>query len=246
MILDTAVILSGGLATRMRPFTEKVPKALLEVAGRPFINHQLALLKRKGLRRVVLCVGYLGEQIEQHVGNQFEGLFVEYSYDGPDLLGTGGAIRQARPLLGDLFWVLYGDSYLDFDYEAVADYFGEQNQAGAGKAGLMTVFDNGNRWDTSNVVFEDDKLVRYDKTNLTPQMRYIDYGAAILTSSALDRFPPGQAYDLSRLYTGLVEDGLMIGYEVKHRFYEIGSLNGLQQTQHYLASLNKEEEDDFQ
>jgi N-acetyl-alpha-D-muramate 1-phosphate uridylyltransferase len=240
VIPDTAVILSGGLATRMRPFTEKVPKAMLEVAGRPFIDHQLALLKREGLRRVVLCVGYLGEQLEQHVGRQYDGLQVEYSYDGPDLLGTGGALGQARPLLGELFWVLYGDSYLNFDYEAAARYF--EGPAGAGKAGLMTVFNNGNLWDTSNVIFEDGKLVRYDKTNRTPEMRYIDYGAAILSNSALDRFPPDQAYDLSRLYTSLVDDGLMIGYEVTHRFYEIGSLDGLQQTQNYLASLNKENE----
>lgn len=213
---------------------------MLEVAGRPFVDHQLALLKRKGFRRVVLCLGYLGEQLEQHIRGENFGLEVEYSYDGPNLLGTGGALLRAQALLGKLFWVLYGDSYLNFDYQAAARAFEAPYRAG--KVGLMTVFNNADRWDTSNVLFENGKLIRYDKFNRTPQMRYIDYGAAILANKALEHFAvqaaPGQAIDLSKLYSSLVENGLMIGYEVTQRFYEIGSPGGLQEIQNYLA--NKE------
>lgn len=237
MLTDSAVILAGGLATRMRPFTEKIPKALLEVAGKPFIDQQLALLKRHQFRHVVLCLGYLGEQIEEHVKERDFGLEVAFSYDGPNLLGTGGALLQARPLLDKVFWVLYGDSYLDFDYQAAARSFEEPYRAG--KAGLMTVFNNGNRWDSSNVIFKEGQLIRYDKFNRTEEMRYIDYGASILTERALDRLggsaEPGRAYELSNLYTELVADGLMPGYEVTRRFYEIGSPDGLQQTHNYLT-----------
>ncbi len=209
--VEMAAILAGGLATRLRPITEKIPKSLVEVGGKPFIDWQLALLHRQGLRRVVLCLGYLGEQIEQYVGNGAGwGLEVSYSYDGAQLVGTGGALVQARPYLDEDFWVLYGDSYLDFDYAAVSRYYRSQTALG-----LMTVFHNLNQWDTSNVIFEDERLLKYHKFNRTPAMQYIDYGAAILNRTALDRLPAaGQPSDLATLYNGLVADGLMVGYEV--------------------------------
>src|SRR5687767_15508520 len=115
-------LLAGGLATRLRPITATTPKALVEVAGRPFIEHQLALLRRNGIRRVVLCLGYLGEQIQALLGDgAAHGVELDYSFDGEQLLGTGGALRRAAPLLGQVFWVLYGDSYLDIDYCAVLE-----------------------------------------------------------------------------------------------------------------------------
>src|SRR5689334_12852457 len=154
-----AALLAGGLATRLRPITEKVPKAMVEVAGRPFIDHQLALLRRNGVRRVVLCLGYLGEQVERHVGDGSDrGLEVRYSHDGERLLGTGGALLRAAPLLGPAFWVLYGDSYMDIDYAAVLRHF-----AAGGQDGLMTVLHNEGRWDRSNVVFQNGRLLCYEK-----------------------------------------------------------------------------------
>ena len=122
--LMPAVILAGGLATRLRPLTERIPKALIEVAGHPFLWHQLHLLKRSGIRRVVLLVGHLGESIQQRFQDGAEfGIKIDYSFDGPALLGTAGAIRQALPLLPERFFVLYGDSYLPCDYAAVEKAF---------------------------------------------------------------------------------------------------------------------------
>src|SRR5687767_6499420 len=145
-----AAILAGGLATRLRPVTETVPKALVDVNGRPFIDHQLDLLRRHGMRRVVLSLGYLGEQVQAHVGDgRVWGLEVKYAFDGPKLLGTGGALRRAAPLLGEVFWVLYGDSYMDIDYRAVLADFAQRDVLG-----LMTVIRNEDRWDRSNAVFE--------------------------------------------------------------------------------------------
>lgn len=235
-MVEIAAILCGGLATRLRPLTEKIPKALVEVAGKPFIDWQLTLLRRKGIRRVVLCLGYRGQEVERVVGNgEHWGLKVEYSYDGPELLGTAGALRKARPYLSDPFWVLYGDSYLNFDYRAVSSYF---EREGEGKVGLMTVFANQNKWDKSNVIFKNGQICLYDKAKQTSQMDHIDYGAAVLRLRALDLVPK-YPYDLADLYRQLVESGLMLGYEVTERFYEIGSYEGIEDAARYLGELEK-------
>jgi NDP-sugar pyrophosphorylase family protein len=226
-------LLAGGLATRLRPITETIPKAMVEVAGKPFVEHQLGLLRRHGTRRVVLCLGYLGEQIEGYLGDGARhGLELAYAYDGARLLGTGGALRRALPLLGEAFWVLYGDSYLEFDYAAALRAFAHSDALG-----LMTVLRNNNRWDHSNVVFRAGKLLRYDKHTRTPEMEHIDYGAALLRAAALADIPPDEPYDLATLYTRLVAEGRMIGFEVTQRFYEIGSPQGLAETEAYLSKV---------
>ena len=225
-------LLAGGLATRLRPVTEKIPKALVELAGKPFIDHQLELLKRNGIRKVVFCLGYLGAMVEQHLGNGSQlGMDLKYAYDGDKLLGTGGAIKRAAHLLDDVFWVMYGDSYMDIDYPAVLHDFFSRNALG-----LMTVLRNDNRWDRSNVVFEGGKLIKYDKKNQTPEMKYIDYGVAVLRRSALDRIPAGEPYDLATLYTQLVTEEKMTGYEVTNRFYEIGTPASLEEARRYLEA----------
>jgi NDP-sugar pyrophosphorylase family protein len=222
-------LLAGGLATRLRPITATIPKALVEVAGRPFIDHQLALLRRNGIRRVVLCLGYLGEQVQAHLGDGAAiGMELQYCFDGERLLGTGGALRRAMPLLGQVCWVMYGDSYLDIDYRAVLRAFSSD------ALGLMTILRNGNRWDRSNVVFRAGQLLQYDKRAQTPEMAYIDYGAALLRDTVIERIPADQPYDLADLYSALVAERRMIGYEVTQRFYEIGSHEGLAETQAYL------------
>jgi NDP-sugar pyrophosphorylase family protein len=216
-------LLAGGLATRLRPITETIPKALVPVAGEPFLAHQLRLLHSQGLRRAVLCVGYLGEMIQEEVGDGSAfGVHLDYSFDGPKLLGTGGALRQALPLLGDAFLVLYGDSYLPIDYPAVIRAFVE-----SGKPGLMTVFHNQGQWDTSNVVFADGTIRCYDKKALTLEMQHIDYGLGILRAETLADRPADQPFDLADVYRDLSRAGLLAGYEVNHRFYEIGSHQGL-------------------
>jgi NDP-sugar pyrophosphorylase family protein len=216
-------ILAGGLATRLRPITETVPKALLEVAGRPFLAHQLDLLRDRGIRRVVLCVGHLGERVRESFPDGMPwGMQLEYSFDGPTLLGTGGAVRQALPLLGENFFVLYGDSYLPTDYGAVADAF-----ARSGKMGLMTVFRNEGKWDTSNVVFRDGRILVYDKLRRSTEMRHIDYGLSALTADAFAGWEAKTPLDLVKVFQKLVADGELAGYEVHERFYEAGSASGL-------------------
>lgn len=226
-----AVILAGGLATRLRPITETIPKALVEVGGRPFIDYPLHLLRRNGIRRVLLCLGHLGDQVENHLRNSgLHDLEIRYSHDGPQLLGTGGALCQAAPLLDELFWVLYGDSYMDIAYPSVLAAFLEQETF----LGLMTVVKNQDRWDRSNVVFRDGRLLKYDKRKPTAEMTHIDFGVALLRRTALERISPRRPADLADLYSQLVADGQMMGYEVTQRFFEIGSPLGLQETRSYL------------
>lgn len=224
-------ILAGGLATRLRPITETIPKAMVRVAGKPFIQHQIELLKRNGLKRFVICVGYLGEQIEEFLGNgsEFE-VSVQYSYDGPELLGTGGALRKAAGLLDDTFFVLYGDSYLDIDYQAVGNYF-----HGHSAQGLMTVYHNAGKWDKSNVVFAGGLVAKYDKYSPTLDMEYIDYGLGILRKEVLKAIQANEVYDLANLYSALAERKQLLGYEVNQRFYEIGSHKGLGELTNYLT-----------
>ena len=215
-------ILAGGLATRLRPATEKIPKALITVAGQPFLAHQLRLLQSAGIRKVVLCVGYRGEMIEQEFGNGRNfGVELSYSFDGPELLGTGGALKKAQLLLGQRFLVLYGDSYLPIDYAAPAQAF-----IASRKLGLMTVFRNEGRWDTSNVWFQDGAIKSYSKKEQRSEMRYIDYGLGILDSTALAPWPDGKAFDLADVYCDLISRNELAGFEVKQRFYEIGSPEG--------------------
>lgn len=225
-------ILAGGLATRLKPISDKLPKSLVGVAGEPFITHQLRLLRSRGARRVVLCVGYLGEQIRDVVGDgRAFGLEVEYSFDGPVLLGTAGALKLALPLLGDAFFALYGDSYLPCYYAPVQDAFER-----SGRLGLMTVFRNEGRWDISNVEFADGEIVAYDKRNRTPRMRYIDYGLGAFRSDAFHSVADGQPYDLELLYRNLLESHELFGFEVHERFYEIGSFDGISELEGHLVS----------
>src|SRR5438874_227821 len=205
---------------------------MVEVAGQPFVDHQLALLARNGIHRVVFCLGHLGEQVEHHVGGSRLGIQVQYSYDGERLLGTGGALRRALPLLGEVFWVLYGDSYLDIDYRAILDDFLARDLLG-----LMTVLRNDNHWDRSNVVFRDGRLLRYNKWQTTPEMTHIDYGASLLRREAVARLPESGFCGLADLYSDLVAEGRMAGREVTDRFYEIGSPQGLAETAEYLRRV---------
>jgi NDP-sugar pyrophosphorylase family protein len=216
-------ILAGGLATRLRPATEKIPKALIAVAGQPFLAHQLRLLHSAGIRKVVLCAGYRGEMIEEEFGDgSSHGVELTYAFDGPELLGTGGALKKALPLLGERFLVLYGDSYLPIDYAAPARAF-----IASRKLGLMTVFRNEGRWDTSNVWFEDGVIKRHDKKRVTSEMKYIDYGLGLLRADALLPWPNDKAFDLADVYGDLIKRNELAGFEVDRRFYEIGSPEGI-------------------
>jgi len=223
--LFPVAVLAGGLATRLRPLTESVPKAMVEVAGQPFIGRQLELLRSRGVRRVVLCTGHLGEVIHRYVGDgKAFGLQVQYSSDGPRPLGTAGAVRRALPLLGEAFFVIYGDSYLPCDYAAVQAAFVQ-----SGMPALMTVHRNQGRWDRSNVRFHQGRMLRYDKQHPDPQMEHIDYGLGVFRAQVFEALPPDQPCDLADVYSRLQAAGQLAGYEVEQRFYEIGSFEGLKE-----------------
>jgi NDP-sugar pyrophosphorylase family protein len=236
--LLTVAILAGGLAMRLRPITQTMPKSLIEVNGEPFAVHQLRLLHANGIRRVVLCVGHLGELVEHAIGDGAAlGLQVDYSFDGPALLGTAGAIRNALPRLGDSFFVMYGDSYLPCHYATIARTF-----ESADALGMMTVFRNEGNWDTSNVEFEAGRILAYSKTSRTPRMRYIDYGLGVFRAEAFHALPAGKACDLTELYADLLQRKQLAAFEVPERFYEIGSPAGLRETAEYLSAREAKQE----
>jgi NDP-sugar pyrophosphorylase family protein len=228
--LPPVCILAGGLGTRLGELVRDTPKPLIEVAGEPFLVHQLRLLAGHGVREVVLCVGYRGEQIEAQIGSERFGVDIGYSFDAvPGRDGTLGAIRRALPLLGGRFLVLYGDTYLRLDYGAVARAWAQ-----SGLPAVMAVLRNEGRWDTSNVVYRDGMVVRHDKRSPTPEMRWIDYGLGGLTTSALDRVPSSEG-DLAVLYERLAERGELLGFEASKRFYEIGTARALIETEAFLV-----------
>jgi NDP-sugar pyrophosphorylase family protein len=214
----------------LHPITASTPKALLPIAGRPFIHWQLELLAEQGIAEVVLCLGHRAEEIRRAVGDgPGFGLRVRYSFDGAVALGTGGALKRALPLLGQAFFVLYGDSYLRCSYAAVqAAYKLRQTE------GLMTVFRNRNRWEPSNVLFHEGRILEYNKRTPRPEMAHIDYGLAVLAARALEEWEAGIAFDLADLYHALSVRGELAGWEVRERFYEIGSVAGIEETEHYL------------
>ena len=224
-------ILAGGLATRLRPLTETIPKALIDINGRPFLDYQLRLLSRKGVTDVVLCVGHCGEQIREYAGDGSNfGLHIQYSFDGPRLLGTAGAIRRALPLLGTRFFVLYGDSYLHCDYGSVERHFLQ-----SGKLGLMSVFLNEGNFDASNVEFARGRILKYNKVEPNPSMRHIDYGLGAFHHTALQDVPLDKACDLVSVYQDLLQRGELAACEMQQRFYEVGSTEGIAELSEFLS-----------
>lgn len=221
--LPPVAVLAGGLGTRLHPITTVIPKNLIEIAGRPYVAHQLELFVRRGISDVVFCVGHLGDQIEDYLkdGSDF-GLRVRFSYDGDKLRGTGGAIVRALPMLGDTFLVTYGDSYLDIPYDEVVDAF-RKSSAPA----LMTVFRNDNSWDKSNVEFCDGRIVVYDKKQRTDRMRHIDYGLLVMSPAAFSGWESVENFDLADLLSPMAAEGRLAGFETTTRFYETGSRSGI-------------------
>tara|TARA_B100000945_G_C20411140_1_gene612630 strand:+ start:1089 stop:1796 length:708 start_codon:yes stop_codon:yes gene_type:complete len=219
------VILAGGLATRLNPITKTIPKSLVKVAGEPFIAHQLRELARQGIGNVVICVGHLGNQIEEFVKDGSEyGLCVKYSYETKNLLGTGGAVKNALHLLNDDFFILYGDSWLEIDYSSVYKSFYSSSCSA-----LMTVFRNEGRWDLSNVEMDGKRIKFYSKTKHNHRMTHIDYGLGILKQEVFGQYLQEAKFDLAEVYETLSESGRLASFEAKKRFYEIGSYEGLKE-----------------
>ncbi len=228
--LPPVCILAGGLGTRLGERTRDVPKPLLPVAGEPFLVHQLRMLAAHGVRDVVICVGYRGELIESLIGEERFGIRVRYSFDSPGLDGTLGALRRARGLLGERFLILYGDAYLRIDYAEFARAW-----TASGMPAAMAVLRNDSRWERSNAIYRDDRVVAYDKHAPTPAMRWIDYGVGGLLAPALDRVAAREC-DLAALYGALAQTGELFGFEASHRFYEIGTPAVLAETDAFLRA----------
>jgi NDP-sugar pyrophosphorylase family protein len=227
-----AVILAGGLGTRLRSLTEKIPKALVPVAGRPFIEYQIDVFRRYGVTDLIVCVGYLGHMIEEYLGDgRRYGVSVRYGYEGENLLGTAGAVKNVERFLDSVFFVQYGDSYLQVDYRDVMSSFLRR-----GALGLMVVYRNEDRWDRSNVVVADGFVRAYDKARRLPGMVYIDYGVSVLRRDVLSRIPAGVQVDLSEVFQGLIEENQLLAYEAAVRFYEIGSWSGLREFEELVRS----------
>jgi len=226
------VILAGGLATRLLPLTSDLPKSMLKIAGRLFLEYQLALLKEYEIKDILLCIGYKGELIRDYFGNGEKfGVNLSYSFDGEKLLGTAGALKKAYKLLDENFFLMYGDSYLLYDYQKIEEFFKKSE-----KLSLMVVYKNQNRFDKSNVLVEEGKVLIYDKTLegknsefRSAGLEYIDAGLSILKKEVLNLVPEDEPYDLEDLYKILISEEEMSAWEVKQRFYQIGSFEGLEE-----------------
>ncbi len=222
------LVLAGGRGTRMRPATDVQPKCLLSVAGRPFVDWQLAWLAAEGVDRVVYCIGYLGDLVRRHVGDGRRfGLEVVYVDEGDRPAGTAGALRLAadHDALDATFFVLYGDSYLPIDFDAVATAY-----SASGRPVLMTVYRDPGQMERPNAVFENGLVIRYDKglVEVPPHMRHVDYGLSIWRRQVIeDMVPTCTVADMASLYGSLSRDHQLAGYVAGERFYEIGSAAGL-------------------
>ena len=227
-------ILAGGLGTRLGEKTLNKAKVLIDVAGKPFISRQLNYLSDQGIKDIVICVGHLGNQIKNYIGNGSKyNLNVSYSDDSDQLLGTGGSIKKACQILGEHFFILYGDSFLPVNFSLVEKaYFQEKKPA------LMTVLKNKERWDKSNAYFKD-KCVKYNKKKPQKNMDYIDYGLNIVKNSIFSDFPSNEVFDLADVFENLSNKSLLAGFEIYDRFYEIGSINGLNDTIEFFKKNGK-------
>ena len=241
-MMPPLAILAGGLATRMRPLTNQMPKSMIHVHGHPFLSYQLKLARKNGINKIVMCVGFKGEQIEDYfgTGDKFN-LKIQYSYDGKKLLGTGGAIKKALPFLGPSFFVMYGDSYLNANYQSIYDYFLESKFSGRSESifGLMTVYKNNNQYDNSNIEFRKGLIKKYDKIVRGKNMQYIDWGLSILTDKAFGLMGNKNKFKLDEIFSKLIETKQIVGFEIKKRFYEIGSFKGLDEFKKIITNNNK-------
>lgn len=232
----TVAILVGGLGTRIRPVTENIPKSMVEISGKPFLHWQVDLLKKSGVKNIVFCTSYKSQIIEEYFGNgSSHGVSIRYSHDGEKQLGTGGAIVNAIPMLGEMFMVLYGDSYLPINYALVEGYFLKSN-----KPAVMTIYQNKDKYEASNVIFNEGILKKYSKNEKLSEMNYIDFGLSFFKSSIFDDYCHLKNFDLSIVFKDLSEKGLLGGFPVDSRFYEVGSFQGIADFVKFIEEKNHE------
>ena len=229
------VILCGGKATRLYPLTKKIPKSMIRLEGKPFLEQQLDLLKKNRIFDIVLCVGYKAEQIKKYFGDGKNfGVEIKYSSDKKKLLGTGGALKKAENLLEDSFLVMWGDSYLPFNFQKAIKFFKKSN-----KPGMMIVFKNLNKYEPSNVEVKNNLVKSYSKKRKTKKMKYIDYGISIYRKEVLKHLPKNQICDLTKLQQALIKKRQLLAYPAEKRFYQIGSPDGFEELKNYIKRKTK-------
>lgn len=229
------VVLCGGKATRLYPLTKKIPKSMMRFEGKPFLEQQLDLLKKNRIFDIVLCVGYKAEQIKKYFGDGKNfGVEIKYSSDKKRLLGTGGALKKAENLLEDSFLVMWGDSYLPFNFQKAIKFFKKSN-----KPGMMIVFKNLNKYEPSNVEVKNNLVKSYSKKRKTKKMKYIDYGISIYRKEVLKHLPKNQICDLTKLQQALIKKRQLLAYPAEKRFYQIGSPDGLEELKNYIKRKTK-------
>jgi NDP-sugar pyrophosphorylase family protein len=226
------VILCGGFATRLGNLTKNIPKSMIDIEGKPFLEYQIENLKNQSIDNIILCVGHLSNKIEEFFGdgNKF-GVRIQYSYDGDKALGPFGALKNAESLLENVFFIMYGDSYLTVDFKEVGSYFKTQN-----KIGLMVVYKNFNKYDKSNILIKDNKVIGYGEKDKTEDMIFIDYGTSIFNKNVLEFIPEDTFYETGQLFSELVNRNELLAFEVKNRFYHIGNPDALKEFREYIRS----------
>jgi N-acetyl-alpha-D-muramate 1-phosphate uridylyltransferase len=233
--MNTLIILAGGLATRLYPITRTIPKSLVEVNGKPFIHWQLNLLRKSGYENIVICAGFLGEQIQEFLEKSDSyGMNIQYSYDGTTKLGTGGAIVKAAKNIESHFSVLYGDSYLPINYKLIESKFLK-----SGRKSLITVFKNQNLEHSNNIEFDGTNIIEYSKTNPTQRMTHIDYGFSCYKSEIFDDFIVGEYLDLGQVMSQLVKKGEAVSFVAARKYHEVGSFQGISDFESYLKGSRR-------
>jgi NDP-sugar pyrophosphorylase family protein len=236
-MIPSVAILMGGLGTRIQALSSSTPKSLIKIASRPFIDWQLDYLEDQGVQDVVLCLGHLGQDIENHIHNHpRKKLNIKLSYDGPKPLGTGGAIINALHLLTEDFFVIYGDSYFSESFSLKKMY--EVYQQSSIPA-CMAIFHNQQNFDRSNVDFDQAPFIQYKKSKKQNSMEWIDYGISILSKKLLEPLPKALGIDLADFFQEISYKNQMIGFPATERFYEIGSYEGIAATETWLLQQKR-------
>jgi MurNAc alpha-1-phosphate uridylyltransferase len=226
-------ILAGGFATRIKPISDSIPKSLIDIKGKPFLEWQLQLLEKNKCELVVICISHKSEMIEEFLHKRAKSqLKIRLSWDGQKQLGTGGALIKAMNLLGPAFMVLYGDSYIDIDYEEVANFFLKEN-----RLALMTIMKNDVHAEISNVIYDNGLIKKYNKEKYEESMDYIDFGLNIFKAEAFINYPLNQEVDLSAIQSDLATQQQIVGFLVNHRYYEVGSYKGIQDFSEFIGGL---------
>jgi NDP-sugar pyrophosphorylase family protein len=226
------VILCGGLATRLGSLTKNVPKSLIKIYEKPFLQYQIEILKKRSINDIVLCVGHLSEQIKEYFGNGEKfGVNIKYSYDGDKQLGPIGAIKNAEKLLEKEFFIMYGDSYLDIDFQKISSYFNEFD-----KLGLMAVYKNFDKYDKSNLIIKNNMIIAYGEKERTKDMVYIDSGTSILKKEALNLIPKQTFFSTGDFFTKLISKNELLAFEIEKRFYHIGNPEALEEFSNFIKT----------